>query len=44
MEERLVSWKKIYQSKGGRLTLIKSVIQSTYVLLIPLLIASRQGV
>jgi hypothetical protein len=29
MEKRLVSWKKIYLSKGGHLTLIKSTLSNT---------------
>jgi len=28
MEKRLASWQKIYLSKGGRLTLIKSTLSS----------------
>jgi hypothetical protein len=35
IERRLASWKRMYLSKGGRITLIKStLIQSTYVLIV----------
>jgi hypothetical protein len=36
IERRLVSWKKMYLSKGGRVTLIKSTLQLTFILLVSL--------
>jgi hypothetical protein len=42
MERRLAGWKKIYLSKGGRLTLIKSTLSSLptyYLFLFPVLIS-----
>jgi hypothetical protein len=32
IERRLASWKRLYLSKGGRVTLIKNTLQSFYVL------------
>jgi hypothetical protein len=36
MEKKLASWKKIYMSKGGRLTLIKSMLSSIPIYLLSL--------
>jgi hypothetical protein len=38
MERRLVGWKKLYLSKGGRLTLIKSTFSNLpmyYIFVVP---------
>ena len=46
MEKKLSSWKRLYLSKGGRLTLLKSTLSSlpTYYLslfVIPIVVADR---